>query len=207
MLARCKQPTDLSSHWLQQGSAKKRGMSNKKAHKPNNPPAFQVLNTTIQKLGWKSKKSVAAKKKNSWWEVAITWDPNKNLKKSKRRRRDYWLGTRAWREKNLPWSVESTLVTCWKKQGCDMSHLRGGGASFGVLFFCWLLLPVQKRRRLEVLDELLGADSRMFAGSDVSVSMWRNSCWAASAESKLSPAICLWSVDVLIVWNVGPPAS
>ena len=86
MLARCKQPTDLSSHWLQQGSAKKRGMSNKKAHKPNNPPAFQVLNTTIQKLGWKSKKSVAAKKKNSWWEVAITWDPNKNLKKSKRRR-------------------------------------------------------------------------------------------------------------------------
>ena len=206
MLARCKQPTDLSSHWLQQGSAKKEGHVKQKGTQTQQSTCVSGVKHNNPKTGLKIQKKCCCEKKNSWWEVAITWDPNKNLKKSKRRR-DYWLGTRAWREKNLPWSVESTLVTCWKKQGCDMSHLRGGGASFGVLFFCWLLLPVQKRRRLEVLDELLGADSRMFAGSDVSVSMWRNSCWAASAESKLSPAICLWSVDVLIVWNVGPPAS
>lgn len=121
----------------------------------------------------------------------------------------YWLGTRDWSEKNLPRSVESTLVTCWKKQGCEMSHFLGGGAAvFLTLLLLLFLLPViQKRNKLDVLDALLGVDNRILAGSDVSVSMCRKSCWAASAESKLSPAIWRWSVDVLIVWNVGPAAS
>ena len=73
-----------------------------------------------------------------------------------------------------------------------MSHFLGGGAAvfLTLLLLLLFLLPViQKRNKLDVLDALLGVDNRILAGSDVSVSMCRNSCWAASAESKLSPAI------------------
>lgn len=116
--------------------------------------------------------------------------------------------TRAWSEKNRARSVESTLVTCWKKHGWEMSVFRVGrrGAALFLLLVWW---PVKSRRKkLDVRPEpfLLGADSRMLAGSAVRVSMCRKSCWAASAESKLNPAMTLWSSEVRIVWNVGPAA-
>ncbi len=66
MLDRFKQPTDLSSHWLQQdflvsNTLKQtvKGNSSER-HKPNNiPPAFQVANTTKpnRKTGLEKKRS------------------------------------------------------------------------------------------------------------------------------------------------------
>ena len=86
MLARCKQPTDLSSHWLQQGSAKKEGHVKQKGTQTQQSTCVSGVKHNNPKTGLKIQKKCCCEKKNSWWEVAITWDPNKNLKKSKRRR-------------------------------------------------------------------------------------------------------------------------
>ena len=83
-----------------------------------------------------------------------------------------------------------------------MSLLRGGGTITILGDFLVVPPPKSRRRKLEV-REVLGADRRMFAGSEQRASMCWKSCWAAWAESKLSPTICLWSAEFLIVWKVG----
>ena len=86
-------------------------------------------------------------------------------------------------EKKRRWSVGSMLVTCWKKHGCEISDLRtpslpcffGGRVRSGAP-------PAEptptiddgdvddQNLKMERDGDVLGADRRMLAGSDVSIS-------------------------------------
>ena len=99
-------------------------------------------------------------------------------------------GTKDLNERYLILSVASTLVTCWKQQGCDMWLFAGRGWGFGVF--------------RGFLPRLPGTDRLIFSGHAVSLSTWPHISSAAAGESKLSPTRTVWSDDKCIVWNAWP---
>lgn len=100
-------------------------------------------------------------------------------------------GTRFCSDRYLERSDTSTLVMCSKQHGCEMCDLSGNRRTGAGLCFCFRLC----------LDRFPGPESRMFSGSEVRRSICDHNCCAASAQSKLSPISCVWSVDRHIVWN------
>lgn len=99
-------------------------------------------------------------------------------------------GTSALNDRYLILSATSTLVTCWKQQGCDIWLFAGKGWDFGV--------------RRGFLPLLPGTDRLIFSGHAVSLSTRRHISSAAIGESKLSPTRTLWSDDKCIVWKAWP---
>ena len=63
MLARCKQPTDLSSHWLQQGSAKKEGHVKQKGTQTQQSTCVSGVKHNNPKTGLKIQKKCCCEKK------------------------------------------------------------------------------------------------------------------------------------------------
>ena len=63
MLARCKQPTDLSSHWLQQGSAKKEGHVKQKGTQTQQSTCVSGVKTQQSKNWVEDPKKVLLRKK------------------------------------------------------------------------------------------------------------------------------------------------